>query len=336
MVVVNGAPAEMLAKRPSTTEGWAESFCVAVAREDASDLPAMFGSYRVDDGAIVFWPRYSFRPGLAYRATFQVADSSPIEHRFTLPDPSPSVPTTVRAVYPSADRLPENLLKFYVHFSAPMRQGVAYDHVRLQRADGTLIPDPFVNVGQELWDRSGQRLTLIFDPGRIKHGLRSREEMGPVLEAGHDYRLVIDNTWKDASGRPLAKAFAKRFRVTEPDTLPPDPLKWQVSCPSAGTIAPLSIEFPEPMDHALAHDSIEIVAPNGQSVEGTVALANGEQHWQFTPSNVWTPGEYSIVVDPRLEDLAAHSVGRPFEVKIGPDGKTPPPNKAVRLPVSIE
>src|SRR5262249_36699089 len=32
----------------------------------------------------------------------------------------PPAPTTVVAIYPSAKELPENVLKFYLHFSAPM------------------------------------------------------------------------------------------------------------------------------------------------------------------------------------------------------------------------
>ena len=46
-------------------------------------------------------------------------------------------PTTrVDHVYPSADVLPDNQLKFYLHFSAPMRRGEAWQHIHLLKQDG--------------------------------------------------------------------------------------------------------------------------------------------------------------------------------------------------------
>ena len=52
----------------------------------------------------------------------------------------------VAQVYPSADVLPENLLKFYVHFSGPMRGGHIYDHVRFRDEAGKLVEMPFLEM----------------------------------------------------------------------------------------------------------------------------------------------------------------------------------------------
>src|SRR5205823_5383949 len=101
-------------------------------------------------------------------------------------------PAAVAQVYPTADELPENLLKFYLHFTGPMRRGEAYDHLRLLDAQGKVVERSFLELGEELWDGSGRRFTLVIDPGRIKRGLKPREDLGPVLEAGKSYTLVID------------------------------------------------------------------------------------------------------------------------------------------------
>src|SRR5207237_1104835 len=93
-------------------------------------------------------------------------------------------PTVVQQVYPSGDPLPENHLRFYVHFSAAMRQGEAYGHVHVLDASGKALDHPFLELDEELWDPQGKRLTLLFHPGRIKKGLKPREELGPILEAG--------------------------------------------------------------------------------------------------------------------------------------------------------
>ena len=105
-------------------------------------------------------------------------------------------------VYPSRDLLPENLLQFYIFFSAPMSRGEAYRRITLlDIATGKIVDAPFLELDEELWSPDGTRFTLVFDPGRIKRGLKPREEVGPVLEAGKSYSLVIDRQWLDALGK---------------------------------------------------------------------------------------------------------------------------------------
>jgi hypothetical protein len=47
------------------------------------------------------------------------------------------------------------------------------------------------------------RLTLFIDPGRIKRGVLPLEEVGPALEEGKRYTLMIDRDLKDGTGNPL-------------------------------------------------------------------------------------------------------------------------------------
>jgi len=90
----------------------------------------------------------------------------------------------VQHVFPSAAALPANQLKFYVQFSAPMSRGEAWKHIRLLNHEGKPVDLPFLELDQELWDPNYQRLTILFDPGRIKRGLLPREEAGPIIEQG--------------------------------------------------------------------------------------------------------------------------------------------------------
>ena len=139
------------------------------------------------------------------------------------------------AIYPSAAELPENQLRFYLHFSAPMSRGELYDHVRLLRADGTQVEGAFLEIGEELWDAAGTRLTLLFDPGRMKRGLKPREIFGPVLEDGKKYRIVVDAKWHDADGQPLAAQFVKEFTAGPMNETAIDHKAWKISPPKAGT-----------------------------------------------------------------------------------------------------
>src|SRR5262249_10500189 len=139
------------------------------------------------------------------------ASREDISLEFATAEPPAAPPTEVARIYPTTDRLPENQLKFYIHFSAPMSRGEAYRRIHLLDADGIEMKDVFLELGEELWDPPMQRLTLLCDPARVKRGLRPREELGPVLEAGKDYSLVVDRQWRDANGHELATGARKSF-----------------------------------------------------------------------------------------------------------------------------
>ncbi len=60
-------------------------------------------------------------------------------------------------------------------------------HIRVRRCDqGRAIVDPFVEIEQELWDASGKRLTVLFDPGQVKRGLRRHNKSGPAADGRAD------------------------------------------------------------------------------------------------------------------------------------------------------
>src|SRR5262249_3820966 len=101
------------------------------------------GSYSVTNTVLRFEPRFPFTPGLKYRGVFAPASGSKIEFQFTVAEPATKTTTLVEQVYPSSDKLPENLLKFYLHFSAPMSFGQAYMRVHLIDAEGKAVERPF-------------------------------------------------------------------------------------------------------------------------------------------------------------------------------------------------
>jgi hypothetical protein len=38
--------------------------------------------------------------------------------------------------------------------------------------------------------------------------------------------------------------------------------------------------------------------------------------WTFTPEKPWKQGDYEILIDPELEDLAGNSITKPFEIDV--------------------
>src|SRR5262249_10842392 len=91
-------------------------------------------------------------------------------------------------------------------------------------------------------------LILYIHPGRIKWGVLLRLLFGPVLEPGREYTLVIGPEVRDLDGRPLGKAFTKKFRTTAEDRTRVELADWNVQAPAAGTVRPLRLSFPKPLD----------------------------------------------------------------------------------------
>jgi hypothetical protein len=287
-------------------------------------LPPMLGVYRVESGVLRFEPQFPLEPGIVYRAIFRPARlpgggnpaDGEVTSLFQLPANKPNLSTTVKMVYPSAGVVPENLLKFYLHFSAAMSRGRIYEHIQLRDEAGKPIELPFLEIDEELWDPTMTRLTLFLDPGRIKRGVRPLEEVGPALEAGKSYTLVIGSELKDGSGNPLKETFRKDFKVGPPDRNPPDPATWKIQSPQAGTREPLAVAFADSMDHALALRLLTVISESGESIDGKATLEDQERRWIFTPGNPWRRGTHRLVIQTTLEDLAGNNIGKPFDVDL--------------------
>jgi hypothetical protein len=288
------------------------------------NLPPMSGVYRIESGVLRFEPQFPLEPGITYRAIFRPARlpgvgnpaDGEVTSLFQLPVNRPNLSTTVKTVYPSAGIVPENLLKFYIHFSAAMSRGRIYEHIRLRDETGKQIELPFLEIDEELWDPTMTRLTLFIDPGRIKRGVRPLEEVGPALEAGKSYALEIGSELKDGWGNPLKETFRKEFRVGPPDRDPPDPATWKIQPPHAGAREPLTVTFTDPIDHALALRLIGVTGGSGERIDGKAALDDQERRWIFTPNSPWRGGAYKLVIPTTLEDLAGNNIGKPFDVDL--------------------
>ncbi len=315
---------------------WSAIFPVRVQTESDPAPPTLLGRYEFTTDGAVFLPRFPLKPGLPYVARFQM-DPKRVDAECIVLIPVPEVePTRVEAIYPSASVLPENLLRFYVQFSAPMRQGNIYRHVRLLDADNRPVELAFLEIEQELWSRDGTRLMLLLDPGRVKRGLKPREDSGPALVAGRPYRLWIDPSWRDANGQRLAAPADKAFRVGDPDVIQPSPNHWRIEPPPAETFAALTVGFDEPLDYAMLTRVILVMDRDGREVDGQVTLSDRETRWLFVPTEKWSPGAYSLQVATTLEDVAGNSIARLFEVDISRSQPQPPVPKTVGLPFEIE
>lgn len=304
----------------SGSEALEQALRVYVGREAIEGQPTIVGQHELAGDALRFTPRFPLKAGLDYRLELKLPklaedrEAIQLHQVVSLPAAPRPAAAKVTTIYPTAATLPENQLRFYLHFSAPMRRGEAYEHLRLLGDDGQPVHAPFLELGEELWDPSATRLTLLIDPGRIKKGLTPREEHGPVLAEGGTYKLVVRKGWRDASGQRLADDFTKTFVAGPAVERVIDEKSWKIAPPPAGSREPLVVRFPYPLDHALLGRTIAIESAGGKSVDGEVTVGREEKSWEFRPDRPWAAGEYDLVIDTVLEDQAGNRVGRPFEV----------------------
>jgi len=302
--------------RAEPAEGWASVFAIYVGTgAGAGDVQQMLGTYEVADHVLTFHPRFPITAGVHYHAIFRTSGMK-VEASFDGPPIATNPLTRVDRIYPSTDILPSNALRFYIYFSAPMSRGEAWPHIHLMDADTNRPVDiPFLELDQELWDQNNQRLTVLFDPGRIKRGLVPTTTIGPAIVEGKRYKLIIDREWHDARGVILVEGFEKPFRGGPFDRVPADPAKWRISAPKAGTTDPLGVVFPKPMDYVLLQRMIGIFDARGE-ISGKITVDRNETEWRFTPQEAWKPGSYRITADNTLEDISGNHLDRPFDVDI--------------------
>lgn len=311
---------------PQAPKDWSSVFRVY---SGSGDVPPLAGDYAIENGSLVFHPRFPLEPGVRYRAVFQPPIGKPIEASFEKPKAQLTPSTRVAHVYPSTDVLPSNTLKLYIYFSAPMSRGEAWQHIHMLDEKGQPLKYEFVEIQQELWDNTHTRLTVLFDPGRIKRGVRQNETLGPPITEGKQYTLLIDRNWQDSRGVPLAEDFRKSFRGGPADRTPPDPKTWRVIAPAANSSADLVVDFPKPMDFALLQRALHIAAGEGTvsrvtnsgapagaagTLAGKVTIGKQETEWRFTPKQPWKPGPYRLLIDTGIEDLSGNHIGQAFDL----------------------
>ena len=324
-VEVRGLPRRDIAAAAGarlTREDWQQILRVQVTQQGAEPI---VGAYAAVDGVIRFTPMYGFDAGRSFTVTFDAsripgADrdegwrSTPLVKSVAVPRAASERTTSVRQIYPSGAEVPANLLRIYVEFSGPMGRDNALKHIRLLDDKGSEVLAPFLPVEAELWTADRTRFTLLFDPGRVKRGIKPNLDMGRALVEGRRYALVIDGEWLDGAGQPLQAAHRHEFRVGPPIEKALDLAAWQISAPPPGTRSPLVVEFPWPLDHGLLQRAVG-VRRDAAEVPGEISIGPGETRWTFTPRDDWKTGEYSLMALSPLEDPAGNRLGRAFEVR---------------------
>lgn len=289
-----------------------------ISIDDAEASP-IIGRYTVRDSALAFHPSFPLDRGRRYRVR---ADAS------ALPAPradslvasivalgaiTDSIGTRVSHVS-IADTVPENLLRFYIEFSAPMSRVGALPYLTLLDAAGNPVPSAFLPLDADFWNADRTRYTVFLDPGRVKQGIRPNEDLGRAIRSGRGYTLRVDSLWPDENGAHLRASYTAAFRVVAPVERALDIDDWTIVAPAPRTRAPLTVAFPRALDRGLLVRAIGVEHATGERVDGDVRTGAGDRSWSFTPRAEWKLGRYRVVALSILEDVAGNRLSGPFEV----------------------
>ncbi len=306
---------------------------VRAANPDATP-PTVTGRYRVTDRGVRFTPAVPLQPGRRYDVRvdlgrFRRDEPRTLTATVALPG-GETAPAEARVmgISPAGETVPENLLRFYVWFSAPMSRESGLPHVTLTDERTGVVADAFRPAGSGVWNHDFTRYTLFLDQPSAKGATVPNEPAERPLVAGHHYRLAIATTWRDAHGTPLVEPFEHRFTAGPALTAPLDLETWQITLPVAGTRQPIVLHTPAPLDHAIAPGGIAITSAGGEAIEGEVSLDVTDTRWQLVPSEPWRVGSYGVTALDSLEDPAGNRVGRAAGTPI--DGRRPPAPRLTR------
>lgn len=279
---------------------------VTVTRK--GDTTIILGYYNVLEYETLFHPVIPFTRG----NTYEVRREGKIVATFDIPWPDASVKAEVLHVYPSADTLPENLLKFYIQFSLPMQEGNELDHIILIKDGKDTVKNAFLDFQLGLWSNDRKTLTVWFDPGRIKRDLQPNKLLGPPLEKGHHYQLIIGKGWDTGEGVAIQSSFEKKFVTTTRDNESPNMMKWKIFSPATLSKDPLTVEFEEPMNYDWG-GCFNVYDSSGNYIFGRVEIGRNEKSLLFYPDKRWASGLHNINVCPQIEDVAGNNFDHLFD-----------------------
>lgn len=234
-------------------------------------------------------------------------------------DQNVSAPMVV-ATYPSCDTVPSNLLKVYFRFSEPMQEYRSSQFIRLiDNTTGDTIKDAFLDLKPELWNEDETVLTLWLDPGRIKQDLVPNRELGTVLKDHKTYRLEVSKGWKSKKGVTSASNYMRTFFTVSRDVTQPTVDTWTV----AATKGRIVVNTNETIDWMLLNNRVSVWSGD-RLIEAETFSEVCERQLIIIPKKPLERGNYSVVVEETLEDLAGNNLNRLFETDV-----TAPSKKSV-------
>lgn len=302
-----------------------------VTEEETSSSTPILGKIKEKENTVYFIPLVPF----GWNQKYTVFYNHTIRY-FSLPIPKDYESLKISKIFPSASRLPSNILKWYIKFSKPINKNNIYKYIRFVSDSGDTIPRAILPLENALISDDGTLLTIWVEPGRQKRNLIPNKQLGSVFSNNKKYQLVISKEIKDTNGVSMLEDFYKQFIIINADRNKPNIRNWQIKIPIADSMSDLLIYFEESIDYGSSIDNILILDDKGQSVKGDCTLLNEEKIFSFKPKKQWKKGKYEIYFDSAIEDLAGNNLNRLFDDEIHNTSKIITPSQNHKLEFIIK
>ncbi len=281
-----------------------------ITETELSSATMLLGKVVKEETSIRFIPLVPF----GWNQEYTVVYNNIMDH-FVIDLPDSYEHLSIETVYPSGRWVPTNILKWYIKFSSPINETNVYHHIEFIHSLGDTISKVILPLENALISDDGKLLTLWVEPGRQKRDLIPNKQLGPVFEKDKRYGLIIPKDLKDNNGVPMQEDFAHIFQTTPPDRQKPDTNSWKVLPPENDT-DDLVILFHESMDYGSTMNGLTVINAEKKVITGDWQLIDNESISLFTPKKPWSKGNYKVLLDVTIEDLAGNNLNRLFDSKV--------------------
>jgi hypothetical protein len=239
---------------------------------------------------------------------------------FDLPSAAAACPpeSSLAQVFPSADVLPSNLLRFHLRFARTVEVFDVNEHLRLvDTSEGAeqIVAHPFLDLSDGLWSADGLTLTVLLHPGRVKLGLASHEARGAALLTSRSYELQMRSEidLEDIVASKNEWRTLKRFLVSEALDNSMDVTGFAVEAPRADTRAPLRLNLKRVVDRLAIENYVAVTDENGAIVPIDVVTSRSDMTILLRPLNPWRVGTYTVHFANEFEDVSGNRFSASFE-----------------------
>jgi len=282
-----------------------------IKEDEILNATAIIGKTVVENNTFSFIPVIPFGWNQQYTILYDN-----ILTYYTLPIPENYNHLSVEKIYPTNTAVPSNLLKWYIKFSKPINTASVYSHIKLLKNSGELVERAILPLENALISEDGTLLTIWIEPGRQKRNLIPNQQLGPVFNSNESYQLVISKTIKDRNGISMQDTVSHTFSITEADRIQPNIHNWILQIPNQNSVSNLVITSNESLDYGSTLNNITVFDDQNKIIRGVWSLSDAETNFSFTPNESWKKGNYQIVFNDVIEDLAGNSLHRLFDTDI--------------------
>lgn len=221
-------------------------------------------------------------------------------------------------VFPEADLLPANLLRFHLRFEQVLDEFNVNEDLRLIEFDGTterVVENPFLDLNEGLWSANGLTLTVLLHPGRIKSGLASHKFLGPALR--EEYRYELQARGNQEANRVVGKLGEwfplKRFVTCNPINERIDLDNVTLCATHYVDRSMLSIQVGRVCDRLATENSLALVYNDKSVVDFDVFTDGTDTSIALSLPDGLQPGRYTIHFASDFEDACGNRFSEAFE-----------------------